>query len=84
MPYPGPSDSAWMDSSFPNFLFPDAYLRFHPRSLYDPHDFFERNHDWMERFFEEFTSPDDSMYHFHPKWQHLPQRQKKPAQDVEI
>ncbi len=72
-------DSACMDPFSPYSLFPDAYMPFD-----DPHEFFERHRERMERFQEEFTFPFDSIHHFHPEWQQLPRQQKKPARGIEI
>ena len=84
MPFPGLPDSARWDSCSPGLLLPDAYLPFHPRLFPDPHEFFKKQHEWMEKFFYEFTFPDDTVDHFHPRWQQLPLRQKKPPQGTEI
>ena len=78
-------DTAWMDSFLPDSLFPDAYIPFFEvPKFHFPQDFFEKHHEWMERFFEGFTFPDDSLHRFHPKWQQLHRRQKKSAQGLEI
>jgi hypothetical protein len=77
-------DSNWMDFFSPDHLFPDADMPFHPRSFYDPYGFFERHRERMEKFYKEFTIPDDSLHHFHPEWQQLPQKQKNSSQGLEI
>lgn len=46
--------------------------------------FFDSYKEWIGRFKEDFTFPKDSLNHHHPKWQHLPQKQKKPARGIEI
>jgi hypothetical protein len=84
MPFPGLPDTARGDSCTPGWRFPDALLPFDPGSFTDPHEFFRRHHEWMERFFDEFTIPDDTLDHFHPRWQQLPDRQKNPPQGTEI
>ena len=78
-PFKDFSDSTWMDLFSPDSLFPDAFMPFD-----DPHEFFERHRERMERFREEFTFPFDSIHHFHPEWQQLPLHQKKPARGIEI
>ena len=78
-PFKNFPDSIWMDPFSPDSLFPDAYMPFD-----DPHEFFERHRERMERFRQEFTFPYDSIHHFYPEWQQLPQQQKKPARGIEI
>jgi hypothetical protein len=88
-------DSVWMDPFFPDSLFPDAYkpleefflpdqFPFNPHSFHGPDGFFDWHKEWIERFLEEFTFPDDSLDQLHPKWQQLPRQQKKPATGIEI
>lgn len=88
-------DSIWRDSFFPDSLFPDAFLPFgdifppdpfpfHPRPFHGPEGFFERHHEWLERFQEEFPFSEDTLDHFHPKWQQLPEHQKKSVREIEI
>jgi hypothetical protein len=93
-------DSAWMkpgftESFFPDSLFPDAFVPFekflspdhlfsHPPDFYDRHEFFERHRERMEKLYEDFSSPEDSLHHFRPKWQQLHRDQKNAARGIEI
>ena len=89
------SDSSWKESFFPDSLFPDAsmpfeeffppdHFPFHPQPFGDPHEFFKRHRERMEKFRKEFAFPYDSLHYFHPDWQQLPRHQKKSAREIEI
>ena len=90
MPFEDFRDTAWMDSFFPDSLFPDAFMPFGnqfffpPRPFQGPEELFERHRKRMERLYQEFTFPDDSMFQFHPKWQQWPRKQKSSARGIEI
>jgi hypothetical protein len=96
-PFKGFPDSAWMDSFFPDsFLFEPFGdlcrphpIPHHPHPYQSPDfhgldDFLERHHEWLEKFYKGFRFHDDSLYQTLPKWQQLPQHQKKSAREIEI
>jgi len=68
----------YLDSSI--FQGPQGFIPF----AEFPDVFFDNHKEWIERFRERFSFPEDSINQLHPKWQQLPNRQKKPARVIEI
>jgi hypothetical protein len=77
----------WMDSFFPDSLFPNAFKpfeEFFPPSFHGPDVFFDRHEEWIEKLREQFTFPEDTLNRLPPNWQQLPLQQKKSARAIEI
>jgi hypothetical protein len=72
--FPGPE--GWNVFEDLDSLFPDGFMPFE--------ESFDRHKEWIGKFREGFTFPGDSLNQIHPKWQQLPQQQKKPARRIEI
>lgn len=62
---------------------PDSSF-FHLHPFFGPEGFFDRYNEWMEKFRQEFSFPDDSSHYFYPRWQQLPRHRKKFAVGIEI
>ena len=80
-------DSAWMDGFFPDSTFQDAFVpieEFFPPSFHGPNEYFDKHQELLEKFRQQFSFPDDSLYQLHPKWQQLPGKQKKRPRGIEI